>query len=264
MVLPLRDDDPPAHWPWLTWALIAVNAAVFLVLQPPAFQWPVVDEADEARMVAEAEEHVQRWGVVPCEVRRLEPLAAEPTGCDLDALEADPGTLPDDKVVPLSLVTHLFLHGNMAHLVGNMFFLWIFGSRVEGRVGRRPFLALYVATGLVAVGGHVLANLSDVVPAIGASGAVSGVMGAYLVFSPRASVLTLIPAPVLQVVHLPAAVLLGLWFVLEFFTPEGSPVAWVAHVTGMVAGAAVALVVRLRPGAPPAPSSTLPWAARPT
>jgi membrane associated rhomboid family serine protease len=247
MALPLRDDSTPTRPALVTWALIVVNVAVFLLLQPPLFQSGSLDTGEvsitQARDLAEAEEHVNRWGVVPCEIRRMEPLASEPEGCDRQGrLRA----VPEEKNVALSLLTHMFLHGGVIHLVGNMFFLWLFGKNVEDRLGSPAFLGLYLVTGVLAMLGHVVANLSDAVPAVGASGAVSGVMGAYLVFHPHARVLTLVPNLVFQVVYLPAYVLLGLYFVLQFFTPDIAQVAWVAHVAGMAAGAGIALGVRWR------------------
>lgn len=247
MALPLRDDSTAARAPVVTWALIVANVAVFLLLQPPLFQSGSLDTGEtsivQARDRAEAEEHVNRWGVVPCEVRRLEPLVSEPRGCDRGTRVS---AVPDEKHVPLSLVTHMFLHGGVIHLVGNMFFLWLFGKNVEDRIGHAPFLGLYLVTGILAMLGHVAANLADAVPAVGASGAVSGVMGAYVVFHPRARILTLVPNLVFQVVYLPAYVLLGLYFVLQFFTPDIAQIAWVAHVAGMVAGGLLALAVERR------------------
>ncbi|HUF33406.1 MAG TPA: rhomboid family intramembrane serine protease [Acidimicrobiales bacterium] len=260
MALPLRDDSTAERAPIVTWALIVANVVVFLLLQPPVFQSGALDtgatSADPARQRAVAEEHVNQWGVIPCEVRRLEPLVSEPEGCDRGTRLS---AVPDEKHVPLSLLTHMFLHGGVIHLVGNMFFLWLFGKNVEDRLGHAAFLGLYVVTGILAMLGHVAANLTDAVPAVGASGAVSGVMGAYVIFHPHTRILTLVPNLVFQVVYLPAYVLLGLYFVLQFFTPDIAQVAWVAHVAGMVAGGLLALAVeqrsRLRRASPQRPDA---------
>ncbi len=150
----------------------------------------------------------------------------------------------------LSLLTYQFLHGSVAHLVGNMLFLWVFGRNVEDRIGPLGFLALYLVTGVVAMLGWSLANLGDVTPAVGASGAIAGIMGAYLVIHPRTRVLALVPGIIFTVVWVPAFVLLGLFFLTQFFTPDLAEVAWEAHVAGMVAGAAIALALfrRAEPG----------------
>ena len=247
MAVPIHDDNPTRRRPWVNHALIVANIVVFLFLQPAVFQGGELDTEDgdelSAADLADAEEYVYEYGVIPCEVTELEPLAEEPPDCD--AGDERPSRLPADKSVLLSLLAHMFVHGGLLHLAGNMFYLWIFGNNVEDRIGHVGYLVFYLATGVAAMLGHVYANLGDTVPAVGASGAVSGVMGAYLVFHPRARLLTLVPGLVFQIVYIPAFVLLGLYFVLQFFTPDIAQVAWVAHVAGMVAGAVIALAIRV-------------------
>jgi membrane associated rhomboid family serine protease len=240
VAVPLRDELPTRRPPVVTWLLIAVNTAVFLFLQPPPFQGGAVD-IDTRRLdpaeEREAMEFVYRFGVVPCEIEHGEPLADHPD-CD-----GEPEAAPEGKNVWLSLLTHQFLHGSVAHLVGNLLFLWVFGRKVEDRMGPLAYPAFYLVTGVLAMAGWSLANRGDVTPAVGASGAIAGVMGAYLVLHPRSRVLTFVPGVVTQVVWVPAFVLLGLFFLTQFFTPEITQVAWEAHVTGMVAGALLAVAI---------------------
>jgi membrane associated rhomboid family serine protease len=146
-----------------------------------------------------------------------------------------------------TVLAHMFLHGGVVHLLGNMWFLWIFGANVEGRVGALRYLALYLLAGLAAATTQVAAAPSSIVPMIGASGAISGVLGAYLLLFPTAFVWTLIPW-IVPIVPVPAVVFLVFWFVLQAYNGIGSlqhhasdagGVAWWAHAGGFVAGAAL-------------------------
>jgi len=222
--------------------LIGVLTFVFLVLQPALFQRPATSgsgsvDASTTREVAEAETFLMRWGTVPCEVTTGRAVIERPDGCD----EALTRHLPGEKSVPLSLLTALFLHADVFHLAGNLLFLWVFGNNVEDRLGRGWYVLLYLVGGVAASLTFVAFNQHSAAPLIGASGAIAAVMGAYLVFQPRARVLTGIVA-VPQVVYLPAAAVLGLYFVTQFFTVDDG-VAWQAHAGGMVAGALLALLV---------------------
>jgi membrane associated rhomboid family serine protease len=141
-----------------------------------------------------------------------------------------------------TIVTSMFLHGSVLHLLGNMLYLWIFGDNVEDRLGRVRFIAFYVACGAVAALGQGVADPRSPVPMIGASGAISGVLGAYLVLYPRARVLVLLPLLlIVTTVRVPAVVVLGIWFAGQLLSsllaPSGSGgVAFAAHVGGFVAG----------------------------
>jgi membrane associated rhomboid family serine protease len=149
----------------------------------------------------------------------------------------------------------MFLHGSWLHIGGNMLFLWLFGPGVERRMGSLAFLGFYLVSGLVATGAHIAVQPSATVPIVGASGAIAGVMGAYLVLFPN----NRLWSPDLPVVGAMATIrakwFLGFWFVLQFFTNPAEGVAWVAHVGGFLFGVMVALVLgeRLRPA--PAPSA---------
>ena len=157
----------------------------------------------------------------------------------------------------LSVFTSLFLHGGWLHCIGNMWCLWIFGDNVEDRMGHGRFLVFYLLCGMLATCGHVLVDPFSLVPTIGASGAIAGVMGAYLVLYPRSRILTLIPIVIFfPVVEIPAVYFLGFWFVIQLFsgvgslaTSGGAPaggVAFWAHVGGFVAGVLGVFVFRRR------------------
>ena len=150
----------------------------------------------------------------------------------------------------LTILTSMFLHSGWAHILGNMLFLWIFGDNVEDYFGHIGYLLFYFACGIAAGLFHIVFNLHSTVPALGASGAISGVMGAYLLLYPRARVLTLV---LIFLVPIPAVVILGYWFLLQFLEGLGSlgsmatgGVAWWAHIGGFVFGALVTWMIKRR------------------
>jgi membrane associated rhomboid family serine protease len=155
-----------------------------------------------------------------------------------------------------TLVTSMFLHGSWSHVIGNMWYLWIFGDNVEDRVGHGRFIVFYLMCGVLAAVGQILMDSASALPTIGASGAIAGVMGAYFVLYPQSRVLTLIPFIFLQIVEIPATVLLGFWFLMQLFSAgtiavtaasHGSGgVAFAAHVAGFIVGMAGVLVFRKR------------------
>ncbi|MBI2891536.1 MAG: rhomboid family intramembrane serine protease [Nitrospirae bacterium] len=212
-MLPLRDANPTRRVPVLTIGLVAANVLVYLY---------------EAVLPEEAlGSFVLQFGAIPREITRLSNLAGS-------------GGLP-----PLvSMVTSMFVHGGLAHLLGNMLYLWIFGDNVEDRLGRPRFVLFYLLCGLAAALGHVVSAPGSEVPMVGASGAISGVLGAYVRLFPRARVMTLVFLGwYVRIVPLPAAFVLGVWFVIQVL--NGLPslafanfggVAWFAHVGGFLAG----------------------------
>jgi membrane associated rhomboid family serine protease len=235
-MLPLRDDAPSTRVPWATFALIAVNVVVFLFLQPAGYQSGGPESSPA--VVREVDRFAYEWAAIPCELAERRSLS---DGADCSGeRESDPA-LPEHKNVWPSLIAHMFLHGNLPHLLGNMLFLWVFGSYVEDRLGPWPFLGLYLAAGLVAMFGHAAFHWHDAIPMLGASGAIAGLLGAYLVLRPRGRVLVATAVAGLQIVYVPAWTVLGLFFLEQFFIDEASGVAWVAHAAGMVAGALMAL-----------------------
>jgi membrane associated rhomboid family serine protease len=247
VALPFKDDQRTRSFPWVTVALLTINVVVFLFVQPAGFQRANPEATitqDDYWLAVEAEEFAFRWGSVACELTSGSTLAEEPDGCDDDP--DLPDAFPEGKSVLLALIACMFLHANIFHLAGNMLFLWVFGGNVEDRLGRANFLALYLVGGIVATLGFVAANARSPMPLIGASGAIAVAMGAYLVLFPRARVLTVIATAAFQVVYVPAAIVLVLFFVTQFFTGDDS-VAWEAHAAGMAAGFLATLVLRRIP-----------------
>jgi membrane associated rhomboid family serine protease len=193
--------------------------------------------------------------VIPCEVVHGHPLT-EPQialqSCSAPNRDVVVETNQGPRQVParpfspgknvyLAVIASMFLHANLLHLAGNMLFLWIFGNNVEDHLGRIGYTFFYFAAGIVATAAFLAANVSSVSPLLGASGAIAGVMGAYLVWFPRARVLSIV---IVVPVYLPASLVLVVWFSTQFLTDPNSGVAWVAHVFGFVFGALVALGLR--------------------
>lgn len=159
---------------------------------------------------------------------------------------------------PRSLFTSMFLHGGWMHLIGNMWFLWIYGDNVEDLLGRWRYVLFYLACGVVSALVHLMFNLGSRIPTIGASGAIAGVMGAYLITYPHARIVTLLPIIIFfTTVELPAWFILIYWFVIQFFSGFGElatstgveqgGVAWFAHVGGFVAGAVLVKLMAAHP-----------------
>jgi membrane associated rhomboid family serine protease len=174
----------------------------------------------------------------------------------LDALLKIYGVVPA-AFQPMTLVTSMFLHGSWSHVIGNMWYLWIFGDNVEDRMGHGRFVVFYLLCGIGAALAHIAAQSTSLLPTIGASGAIAGVMGAYFVLYPHSRVLTLIPLIIIwEVVEIPAIFLLGFWFVMQLFsagaiavsanTAGSGGIAFVAHVAGFVLGLVGVFVFRKR------------------
>jgi membrane associated rhomboid family serine protease len=239
-MFPIRDVNPTRTKPIVNWVIIAVNVAVFVLVQPWSFKSSMSpQDADEQA------EFLYSHAMVPCEVTHLEPLSA--------ALVADCGGEPigpattnayfPGKHVLFAVLSSMFFHANLLHIAGNMFFLWMFGDNVEDRLGRTAYAIFYLVGGIAAAIGHVLSDVGSIVPVVGASGAVATVMGAYLVQSPRARLTTIVPPFFFLPFRIPAWIFVE-WLVLQFFTSADSGVAWVAHVAGFATGAVLALWLR--------------------
>lgn len=224
-MLPLADDNPTRRFPVLTVALIVLNVVVFLYQSSRPGPADVLVPGGQAAFICE-------YGVVP---DRL---------VDSDADTADPGALVCQRINAthprgVGLVTGQFLHAGWLHLLGNILFLWVFGNNVEDRFGRIRFLPFYVLCGIIGALAQTLTDPTSIAPMIGASGAIAGVLGAYLVMFPRARVRTF----PLVFIPFPAWVVLGVWFVLQFVYSGGQSqegqggVAYWAHVAGFAAGA---------------------------
>ena len=235
-MFPLWDENPTKRTPVVTILLIVACIGVFFGVQP---------QSDAVGDVAFTYERA----AIPCEIVNGRPLTDAETratveNSDFTACAGDeasgPTTFPD-KNVWLSVLTSLFLHGSILHLGGNMLFLWVFGNNVEDHLGRIKYILFYLLAGIAATIAHLASALESTIPLIGASGAVAGVMGAYLVWFPTARVRTIV---VIVLLRLPAFVPLGVWFVSQFFIDSGDGIAWRAHVGGFVVGVAVGLMVR--------------------
>ncbi len=245
-MIPLKDYNPTRHFPYVTVVLIAINVVVFLLVQRPTSSTP------EGEV-----EFSYRYAAIPCEVVEGRPLSdveivqtlrgGDDAACDrVSPLERDDGTFPR-KQVWLAVLYSMFLHGGWLHIGGNMLFLWIFGNNIEDRMGSGGYLLFYLVAGFVAAAAHIGVQPDSTVPVVGASGAVAGVMGAYLVLFPNVPIRTLFLFFFLIFFRYVAAKwLLGFWFVLQFFTSPDAGVAWVAHVGGFAFGAVIALLLRER------------------
>ncbi len=213
-MIPLRDHITTSRVPYVTYAVVGASVLVFL------WQLSLGEHGGQQAVYA--------LGAIP-------------------AVIFGHARLPADiaMVPPLATVfTSMFLHGGWMHLIGNMLYMWIFANNVEDSMGHLRFIVFYLLAGVVAVLAQSLPDVSSQVPMIGASGAISGVLGAYLMLFPRARVLVLIPLGFfLKTLYLPAAVVLGFYFVLQVvmtaITPEGGGIAFAAHLGGFVAGAAL-------------------------
>ncbi|MFO7639444.1 MAG: rhomboid family intramembrane serine protease [bacterium] len=214
-MIPLHDNVKSRTRPWVSWGLMAGCVAVFAWQFLTGLSDPAAERA-----------FVMSYGMIPAAIVR---------GRDLH-----------------TLVTSMFLHGGILHLLGNMWYLWIFGDNVEDRFGRLPYLLVYLASGLFGSLLHILIAPQSPIPTIGASGAISGVMGAYLVLFPKARVLTLVPIVFfLRFLYLPASFLLGFWILMQVLygcaaAPGTGGVAYFAHIGGFAVGVLAGLLARRR------------------
>ena len=259
MVLPVHDVNPTRRTPVVTYLLIAVNVVAFLLSPVAGHVVGSAAEQQQCRQVA----FFDQYAAEPREVLRgtQEPQAANGR-VGTDAATGERGcevqSPPPFRKNPfLSVLTAMFLHGGWLHLLGNMLFLYVFGNNVEDRLGRLRYLAFYLLCGYVATYGFSLFTPSSTAPLVGASGAIAGVLGAYLVLYPRAKVWSLLTFLFFLPVRLPAWLVLGSWFVLQYGyfrgagLAQGTGVAYGAHVVGFVLGAL--LVLPLRGSARPRP-----------
>ena len=229
-MLPLADRNPTTRTPIVTVLLIVVNLAVFVLWQGGGTLGAQEDTQFEYEHAA-----------VPCELTTGHPITIDELRTEQCVSNPRGRTVVPDKNVYLAALVSIFLHGGWLHVLGNMLFLWIFGNNIEDKLGPLVFLGFYLAAGVVATIAQVAFDPNSVVPLIGASGAIAGIMGAYLVWFPRAPIITLV---FLFVVPIPAGIWLAIWFVMQFFTGPDSGVAYMAHIGGFVFGLAVAALLR--------------------
>lgn len=263
MVIPVHDVNPVRRTPWVTYALIAANVLVFL--STPGLAGSVAGDGELVRL-CHLQAFMDQYAAVPKELIHHQLPRLVPTG-EVGVGPHGPGCVVGPpgyhKSPALSVLTAMFLHGGWLHLLGNMLFLLIFGNNVEDRMGHVRYLLFYVVCGYAAGYGFALLNASSGDPLIGASGAVAGVLGAYLVLYPKARVWVLVPFLVFLPLRLPAWMVLGFWFALQAVYSSGhgvsgaGTVAYAAHVVGFVVG--MLLAWPLKPGtpAPPEPPGLL-------
>jgi membrane associated rhomboid family serine protease len=243
-VIPLSDERAATRPAVVTIALIIACVVVYMFVQPTFGRDTVEDTRFDFRHAAIPFELTHGRPLTTCQV--AETAATSEQAQQVCASPVGDTTYAPGKQVYLAVLVSMFLHGNLLHIAGNLLFLWVFGRRVEDRLGPIGFLAFYLVAGLVAAAAQVLADPSSTIPFIGASGAIAGVMGAYLVWFPRARINTVFFVIVVVWFKVPARWLLLVWFVLQFFTGPNSDVAWVAHVGGFLFGVLFAWLARPR------------------
>ena len=238
-LIPLSDANPTRRFPVVTVSLIVLNVVAFFFLEPGFGSG------------AEAQEYFYENVGVPCQLQ--DDCVAEAADAGIAVAE---GEIPDRSLLSFigAILFSTFLHAGFLHIAGNMLFLWVFGNNVEDFLGKVKFTIFYLAGGIAAGFAHVAINLDGVnalIPAVGASGAVAAVMGAYLVLFPRAHVNTLVPLFFIwTVVKLSAWIVLGIWFVFQFFTSPAEGIAWMAHVGGFLFGVVAIFLLGGRPHRP--------------
>ncbi len=254
-MIPLRDENPTRRLPVVTVLLILINIGIYFLVQPQGQQLlgqVDVDMSDPDLVDREATRFNFEYAAIPCEVITGEPLSPEelPTSAGAEQCSRDQGRggasepVFPEKQVWLAVLFSMFFHGSLLHLGGNLLFLWVFGNNIEDHLGPVRYLAFYLVAGIVATGAHILVQPGSTIPMVGASGAVAGVMGAYLVWFPNAPVLTLFFFIIVLFREIAAKWLLGFWFISQFFVNPNAGVAWMAHVGGFAFGALIGLVVR--------------------
>lgn len=242
-MIPLRDSIPSRTTPWVNYTLIALCGLAFLV--------------QLRQQTARRDLLVERFGMVPRRTLHPEEPILHPATASASQIRllgpTEPLRMAEPPFPPwLTLLTCIFLHGGWMHFLGNMWFLFIFGDNVEDRMGHVGFLLFYLVCGVSASVAHLLTNPDSTIPTIGASGAIAGVMGAYLLLYPRANVLSLIPIFFfIEIVVLPAPVFLGIWFLIQFLqgtmaitAMRTAGVAWWAHIGGFAFGYLIAAGLR--------------------
>lgn len=206
-MIPIRDENPTHSTPYVTVGIIVLNVLVYIyqaLLSPQAEQLFTYD-----------------YGAVPA----------------LIFGSAQPHPLMNPLPWPLTLVTATFLHGGILHLGGNMLYLWIFGNNIEDALGHLRFIAFYLVGGILATLSYVVTDRGSTLPMIGASGAIAAVLGAYLLLYPKAKVVVLVWLIfIVNLIKVPAVVVLAVWFLFQVLSVGGQGVAWMAHIGGFVAG----------------------------
>jgi membrane associated rhomboid family serine protease len=217
-MIPLHDDNPTRTFSFCTILMILTNGSVF------CYQWTLHTSHQEAAFL-------WQFAMIPHQILGSASLGEYKT-----------------------LITSMFLHAGLLHLLGNMLYLWIFGNNIEDTLGHFRFLVFYLLCGLAAAGAHLLSNPQSTIPTVGASGAISGILGAYLILHPQARVLTLVPLGFFtRLIYLPAWFFLIVWFGMQLLSgwvnvgsKQVGGVAWWAHIGGFIAGIVLAPLLKLR------------------
>jgi membrane associated rhomboid family serine protease len=230
VIFPYADENPTVRKPVVTYAIIVINLAVWIYELVHGVNLSTLD-----------------YGAIPAWV--------------LHHVRDGQLLLPGNESVflhqevpwPLTVLTSMFMHGGWLHIIGNMWFLWIFGDNLEDRMGPIRYIIYYLLCGVLAATTQILASPSSVMPMVGASGAIAGVMGGYILLYPRARVRCFVVLIVfITTIRVPAWLMLGLWFLSQFFVPAQSGVAFMAHIGGFVAGLALVKLFVRRDYEPPA------------
>jgi membrane associated rhomboid family serine protease len=215
-LIPLRDTIPSRSFPWVNWLLIIINIAIFL--------YEVV-----ALSSAEVEQMIYRYGLIPDKIRLLSVTRFN----DLSSAIIRP------------FFTNMFLHGGWLHLISNVWILFIFGDNVEDRMGKARYFLFYISCGLLASLTHFILNRNSTLPAIGASGAISGVMAAYMIMFPKSTIVSLVPIIIIPIfLPIPAVIYIGIWFIGQLWSGTSSlmlsghatGIAFWAHIGGFIGG----------------------------
>jgi membrane associated rhomboid family serine protease len=261
MLFPIGDDNQGREkTPYVVYVLIALNFLVFLALQ-------------QALLTPQGEHFTAGYSTVPLEITTgkdligREPVPDTPpvrdprTGrLEQPVIDQEPGPTP----IYLTLLTSMFMHGGWLHILGNMLYLWIFGDNVEDNFGHGKFVLFYLVCGFAASAAQIAADPSSTIPSLGASGAIAGVLGAYIVMFPRNRVRNLVTLGFfITTIELPAIVVIGFWIVLQVIsqytmsfssTKHSGGVAYMAHIGGFIAGLALSFFFRTRPKPPSTPT----------
>jgi membrane associated rhomboid family serine protease len=261
-LIPLRDNIPTLRFPALTLALIVINVVVFIWQT----QYPLDKDLERAGLTSGIDQSSVEYGAIPERITHpSESDCALSVRANSSEIVCGADLRPSDQPLDqapwyVTVLAAMFMHGGILHIAGNMLFLWIFGNNVEDSMGRPRFLLFYLLAGLVSLYAQALIDTSSTVPTIGASGAIAGVLGGYALLYPQARVLTLIFIIFfVTLVEIPAVILLGIWFFLQFLPAigqtavtdlaGGDSVAYLAHVGGFIFGlAAIKLFARRRAG----------------
>lgn len=249
-MIPIGDFVRRRTTPFVNWTLIAVNIGVFLYTLTLN---TVPDRTLGVYLVSEAELFYFEWGGLPA-------CIAESLGVESGASNQDLSVCAEDERPLLQVVSGMFLHAGWFHLLSNMLFLWIFGDNVEDRLGHLRYLLFYLVSGIGAMAAQTFFSLDSIIPTVGASGAIAGVMGAYLLLHPLAMVQVIVIPLFFIPFFLPAVVLIGFWFIMQVLGgladlggTTGSNIAWWAHIGGFLAGVVLILLPGMKKRAPPKP-----------